>query len=64
MKDPARNGGHRTGEEVIEHMKMDPLVLWAWGPGKDRPVPPLSHEAFVAALEVWVRAGMPCPQGG
>jgi hypothetical protein len=64
MKDPARNGGHRTGEEVIEHMKVDPLVLWAWAPGKDRSVPPLSHEAFVTALEVWVRAGMPCPQGG
>ena len=64
MKDPARNGGHRTGEAVIEHMKVDPLVLWAWAPGKDRSVPPLPHEAFVAALEVWVRAGMPCPQGG
>src|SRR2546422_8520408 len=64
MKDPARNGGRRTGEEVIEHMKVDPLVLWAWAPGKDRSVPPLSHEAFVAALEVWVRAGMPCQQGG
>lgn len=64
MKDTARNGGRRTGEEVIEHMKVDPLVLWAWAPGKDRSVPPLSHEAFVAALEVWVRAGMPCQQGG
>jgi hypothetical protein len=64
MKDPARNGGRRTGEEIIDHMKVDPLVLWAWAPGKERSVPPLSHEAFVAALEVWVRAGMPCQQGG
>src|SRR5438876_11436841 len=30
MKDPERNGGRRTGEEVIEHTKVDPLVLWAW----------------------------------
>src|SRR5713101_6365621 len=30
MKDPARNAGRRTGEEVIEHTKTDPLVLWAW----------------------------------
>jgi len=43
---------------------VDPLVLWAWAAGKDRSVPPRSHEAFVAALEVWVRAGMPCWQGG
>ncbi len=61
MKDPARNGGRRTGEEVIEHMKTDPLVLWAWTPGAARTDPPLSHEKFVEALEAWVSAGMPCP---
>lgn len=64
MKDPARNGGRRTGEEIIEHMKVDPLVLWAWAPGAGRTTPPLSHEEFVEALEAWVKAGMPCPSGG
>ena len=64
MKDPARNGNRGTGEEVIEHMKSDPLVLWAWTPGAGRTTPPLSHEKFVEALEAWVKAGMPCPQGG
>jgi hypothetical protein len=64
MKDPARNGGRRSGEEVIEHMKTDPLVLWAWSPGAGRTTPPLSHEKFVEALEAWVSAGMPCPQAG
>jgi len=59
MKDPARNGGHSTGEAVIEHMKSDPLILWAWNPGT-RTTPPLSHEKFVVALEAWVHAGMPC----
>ena len=59
MKDPARNGGRSTGEAVIEHMKADPLILWAWNPGT-RTTPPLSHEKFVAALEAWVHAGMPC----
>jgi hypothetical protein len=63
MKDPARNGGRHTGEQ-IEHMKSDPLVLWAWTPGAGRSTPPLSHEKFVEALDAWVRAGMPCPQGG
>jgi hypothetical protein len=59
MKDPARNGGRHTGEEIIEHMKTDPLVLWAWAPGR-RATLPLSHAKFVEALESWVKAGMPC----
>jgi hypothetical protein len=61
MKDSERNGGRRTGEEVIEHMKSDPLVLWAWNPGAGRKTPPLSHAQLVDALEAWVSAGMPCP---
>ena len=60
MKDPARNGGRHTAEQIIEHMKTDPLVLWAWSPGAGRTTPPLSHEKFVEALEAWVKAGMPC----
>jgi hypothetical protein len=59
MKDPARNGGRHTAEQIIEHMKTDPLVLWAWAPGA-RTTPPLSHDKFVEALEAWVKAGMPC----
>lgn len=62
LKDPQRNGGRKTAEAVIEHMKADPLVLWAWNPGADRSTPPLTHPQFVAALEDWARAGMPCPQ--
>src|SRR5262249_34204187 len=54
MKDPVRNGGRTTGTHVIEHMKTDPLVLWAWTPGGGRTTPPLSHEKFVEALETWV----------
>ena len=64
IKDPARNGGRHTGQEIIEHMKVDPLVLWAWNPGANRTTPPLSHEQLVRALETWVGAGMPCPPGG
>jgi len=64
MKDPARNGGRRTGEAVVEHMKTDPLVLWGWNPGAGRTTPPLSHEKLLEALDAWVSAGMPCPSGG
>lgn len=60
MKDPARNGGRRSPEQIIEHMKTDPLVLWAWTPGTGRTTPPLSHDKFVEALDSWVKAGMPC----
>jgi len=63
MKDPARNGGRR-GADVVEHMKVDPLVLWAWDPGAGRTTPPSTHDKFVEALEAWVKAGMPCPKGG
>jgi hypothetical protein len=62
LKDPARNGGRRTGKDVIEHMKADPLVLWAWTPGAGRTRPPISHQKLVEALEAWVSAGMPCPE--
>jgi hypothetical protein len=61
IKDPARNGGRHSGEEVIEHLKEDPMVLWAWAPGAGRTTPPLSHGKFVEAAEAWARAGMPCP---
>jgi hypothetical protein len=61
LKDPARNG-KRTGEAVVEHMKSDPLVLWAWAPGAGRAPPPLTHDQFAQALEAWIRAGLPCPE--
>ena len=58
--DPKRNGG-RTGEKVIEHTRADPLVLWAWTPDGARKPPDASHQAFVAALETWVKKGAHCP---
>jgi hypothetical protein len=61
IKDPTRNGGRHTGEQIIEHMKIDPMVLWAWSPGGGRTTPPLSHQQLVQALEKWIGAGMPCP---
>lgn len=62
IKDPARNGNRRTGDQVIEHMKDDPLVLWAWNPGGGRTRPPMSHDEFVNVLVTWADAGMPCPK--
>ncbi|MCE9521473.1 MAG: hypothetical protein K8S25_03465 [Alphaproteobacteria bacterium] len=60
LLDPARNGG-RTGAMVIDHMRHDELVLWAWTPDAKRKAPELTHKAFVAALETWVDKGAHCP---
>jgi hypothetical protein len=62
LKDPKKNGNRKTADQVIEHMKFDPLVLWAWQPGGQRTTPPLSHQEFVSALQAWVNADMPCPR--
>jgi hypothetical protein len=61
MRDPARNGNRKTPHEVVEHMRTDPLVLWAWQPGGNRTTPALSHDDFVKALVAWADAGLPCP---
>lgn len=61
MKDPQRNGGRKTPEQVVEHMRTDPLVLWAWAPGGDRSTPTISHAQFLRRLDDWAKAGMPCP---
>ena len=62
LKDPERNGGRKTAEEAIEHMKGDPLVLWAWSPGNDRTTPPMSHADFMKKMTEWVENGAACPE--
>jgi hypothetical protein len=59
LLDPKKNGG-RSGDKVIEHMRNDRLVLWAWSPGK-RTTPPLAHAALIAAAETWIKKGAHCP---
>jgi hypothetical protein len=60
LKDPARNN-KRTLAMLLDHVSHDPLVLWGWNPGGKRTVPPLSHDAFVAAFTTWVGSGGACP---
>jgi hypothetical protein len=65
VTDRTRNGG-RGPLQLADHLAHDPLVLWAWSPGVDhagrkRSLPPLSHEEFVRAVNLWISAGMPCP---
>jgi hypothetical protein len=60
LLDPTKNGG-RSVADLVKHMTTDPLVLWAWRPGGDRTVPPLSAAEMKIALEAWAGGGAPCP---
>ena len=67
VTDRAKNHG-LDGPGLLKHHEDEPLVLWAWNPGRRpdgtmRALPPLTHAEFVAATRRWVEAGMPCPQG-
>jgi hypothetical protein len=56
------------GPALLKHHEEEALVKWAWDPGRRpdgtmRTLPPLTHDAFVAATRRWVEAGTPCPSG-
>ena len=66
VTDRSKNNG-LDGPGLLKHHQAEPLVLWAWNPGKRpdgtmRALPPLTHAEFVAATRRWVEAGTPCPQ--
>jgi hypothetical protein len=55
------------GAGLLKHHSDEPLVHWAWQPGRRpdgtmRTTPPLTHAQFVDATRRWVDAGTPCPQ--
>jgi len=61
IKDPARNGGRKLSA-IVEHMRKDPLVGWAWAPGEGREPAPGSQESFSALIAAWVKSGAACPE--
>jgi mono/diheme cytochrome c family protein len=66
LTDRTKNGG-LGAEALLKHHEEEPLVLWAWNPGRRqdgamRTLPPLTHAEFVAATRQWIAAGMPCPR--
>lgn len=61
LKDPAQNG-HRSAEDMLEHVRDAPIVVWGWHPGEGRTPVPLSHEEFVRQMTEWVEKGQACPQ--
>jgi hypothetical protein len=61
LKDPAKNGG-MSPEQIVEHVRTAPLVLWAWTPGEGRKPTPIPHEEFVKYMAEWARKGAACPE--
>jgi len=59
LKDPERS--HKTGEELIDHVRDDPLVSYGWNPGEGREPLSITRDELVKAFESWVGAGMPLP---
>jgi hypothetical protein len=60
VKDPARNGGRKL-DAIVEHMRSDSLVGWAWAPGVGREPAPGTQAAFGQVIEAWARGGAVCP---
>jgi hypothetical protein len=61
LKDPQQNG-HRTPEQIVEHMHT-PLVLWGWAPGDGRVAVPMAQKEFFAKVQEWAANGAACPVG-
>lgn len=53
------NGG-MSRDKIVEHMKTDPRVLWAWEPGPGREAPPMDRHEFVELIRVWIEKGAFC----
>ena len=60
IKDPARNG-NRSLEALIEHIREEPLVSWAWAPGHGRQPAPGTQKEAGDLIEAWVHTGAVCP---
>lgn len=65
LKDKSLNG-NRELKDTLHHLRTEPLVHWAFSPGKRpngeaRTTPPISHEALIQAFKKWMAEGTPCP---
>jgi hypothetical protein len=61
LLDKKRNG-NRLAKGIVIHMTNDPLVQWAWTPGRARRPPPIGQDEFHALLQQWEANGAVCPE--
>jgi hypothetical protein len=57
-----KRNGNRLAKGIVIHMMNDPLVQWAWTPGRARTLPPLGQDEFHALLQRWETSGAACPE--
>jgi hypothetical protein len=57
-----KRNGNRLARGIVIHMLNDPLVQWAWAPGRGRAPPPIGQEEFHALLQRWESTGAACPE--
>jgi hypothetical protein len=65
LLDMSKNGSP-TPEQLLKHIKTEPLVKWAFDPGirpngEQRTTPPLTQKQLIKAFEKWIAEGTPCP---
>jgi mono/diheme cytochrome c family protein len=53
--------GHKSIEQLIEHVTADKLVLGGWNPGDGRTLPPLTHAEFAKQFKLWIDKGAYLP---
>jgi hypothetical protein len=56
LKNPNQNG-HKTLEQIVDHVTEDKLVISCWNPGDGRIKPPVSHDEFARLMREWVEKG-------
>ncbi|WP_299247308.1 hypothetical protein [uncultured Aquimarina sp.] len=57
-----KQNGNMSPKDLVEHMRDDPLVLWAWNPGPGREPISIPHDEFVEILEKWLETGAEVPK--
>jgi len=57
-----KRNGNRLAKGIVIHMTNDPLVQWAWTPGRGRTAPPIGQDEFHALLQRWASTGAACPE--
>ncbi len=58
--DLKQNGG-KTGQQLINHVTYDSLVLAGWHPANGLKFPPMSHQKFAALFKKWIITGAYAP---
>jgi hypothetical protein len=60
LKDPAKNG-HRSLEQIFDHIAHDELVGWGWRPGVNREPVPVPRAELARWVREWIDTGAVSP---